>query len=82
MRSLLNAIDGAHYVFRDEDMGLLYVWHGGAITNIYSEHSGECVDCFTLANESTRDNPSGHPDRREVHNSIVDHLAELQLPED
>ena len=88
---LLEAIDGAHYVFRGQaaasvvaseynyrregvsTVRLLFVWHGGTIINIYSQHSGECIHCFTLSGEVTRD---------KVHDSIVDHLAELQLPED
>ena len=109
---LLNAIDGAHYVFRGvaaanaiaseynylhgrlwpagnrqgregdtKVVRLLFVWHGGTLINIYSE-SGDCVHAFTLAKESTQDNPGGYPSRREVHDSIVDHLKALQLPED
>ena len=72
LHKILEAIDGANYVYRDADRELLYVRHGGAIVNVYSTHSGECVDCFTHTNEPTRDNPSGHLTRAEMHDSIVE----------
>ncbi len=72
LHRILNATDGAHYVYRDADRELLYVWHGGASVNVYSTHNGKCVDCFTHTKESTRDNPNGYLTRAEMHASIVE----------
>lgn len=77
---LLEAVDGAHYVYRDEDGDTLYVWHGGAIVNIYSITTGENFDCFTrtkMVPNSDHDLRAGYLNRDEIHAAIIDHRDNL-----
>jgi len=46
--SLLAALDGAELVVSDEELGLLFVWYGGAQVQILDE-SGDVRDTFSIS---------------------------------
>lgn len=51
--SLWRALNGAELVIGDEDLGLVFIWYGGAQVNIYDERFRE-VDMFSMGEAFNR----------------------------
>lgn len=67
---ILEAVDGAHYVFFDKDNLRLFVWNGAHTVNIYGARSGQLVDVFT----------TDHGRKwsvREIHDLIQEHISAM-----
>ena len=51
--SLLSELDGAELVVADEDLGLMFVWYGGAGIQILNER-GDVVDYLSIGGAFAR----------------------------
>ncbi len=69
--SLLDELDGAELVVSDQDLGLLFVWYGGAGVQILDE-TGKVLDTFSISTAFERKLTT-----REVRNVIAAHREEM-----
>jgi hypothetical protein len=74
--SLLHELDGAELVVTDEDLGLAFVWYGGATVQILDEE-GRALDAFSIATAFERKLTT-----REVRRTIAAYRAEMENEEE
>ena len=68
MNNIKDCLHDSEYVYIEEYLELIFVWHGGNIVNIYN-FKFECVDCFTFM-----DNISV---KEEIKEMIEQHIKEV-----
>lgn len=67
--NIKDCFHNSEYVYIEEDLELIFVWHGGNIVNIYN-FKFENIDCFTFM-----DNISV---KEEIKEMIEQHIKEIQ----
>lgn len=65
-----DALHEARYVFYSENLGQVFIWHGGYTVNVYSLWTYECIDCWTMGMDEK-------PTLEDAMVSIREHIIEM-----